>query len=146
MLTLSLSLGIAVSLLLIQVTGISAGGIIAPGYVALMLDRPPALIALAVIAVASWAIAAIAGRYLFLWGTRRFGFTVLVALMLGLLLDLLRTPLGLAGLGLDWGGLGYIVPGLIAHQIDRQGWIATVACLALAAAIVRLLILIVVQL
>lgn len=145
MLTLSLAIGIAVSLLLLQLTGFSAGGIIAPGYVALMLDRPPALLALALVTAGSWGAVVLLGRVLFLWGTRRFGLTILIALALGLGLEFLRTPVGLAGVGLDWGGLGYIVPGLVANQIDRQGWIPTVATLALAAALVRLAVLAVVQ-
>src|SRR5699024_124316 len=131
MLTLALALGIAISLMLAQITGLSAGGIIAPGYVALMLDQPRALVALALVTAGSWAAVAVLGRFLFLWGTRRFGLTVLVALVLGLSLEALRTPIGLRGIGIDWGGLGYIVPGLIAHQIDRQGWVPTIAMVAL---------------
>ena len=79
-------------------------------------------------------------------GTRRVGWTVLVALVLGLGLEALRLPIGLAGIALDWGGLGYIVPGLIAHQIDRQGWVPTAAMVVLAAAIVRLAAMITVRL
>ena len=146
MLTLTLALGITVSLVLAQLTGLSAGGIIAPGYVALMLDQPNALVALALVTGGSWLVVASLGRFLFLWGTRRFGLTVLVALVLGLGLEKLRVPVGIAGIGLDWGGLGYIVPGLIAHQIDRQGWIPTVAMVVLAAALVRLAATLVVRL
>jgi len=146
MLTLTLAIGITVSLLLAQVTGLSAGGIIAPGYVALMLDQPNALAALALVTGGSWLIVTVLARFLFLWGTRRFGLTVLVALVLGLGLEQLRLPIGLAGIALDWGGLGYIVPGLIAHQIDRQGWIPTAAMVVLAAAIVRVTALVMVRL
>lgn len=137
MLTLTLAIGITVSLILTQITGLSAGGIIAPGYVALMLDQPNALVALALVTGGSWLTVSVLARFLFLWGTRRFALTVLVALVLGLGLEHLRLPIGLAGIALDWGGLGYIVPGLIAHQIDRQGWISTTAMVLLAAAIVR---------
>ena len=146
MLTLTLAIGIVVSLILAQITGLSAGGIIAPGYVALMLDQPNALVALALVTGGTWLVVAVLARFLFLWGTRRFGLTVLVALVLGLGLAALRLPIGLAGIALDWGGLGYIVPGLIAHQIDRQGWVPTAAMVVLAAAIVRLAAMITVRL
>ena len=44
MLTLTLVIGIVVSLALTELTGITAGAIIAPGYIALLLDQPQALL------------------------------------------------------------------------------------------------------
>jgi hypothetical protein len=38
---------------------------------------------------------------------------------------------------IEWIGLGYIVPGLVAHQFDRQGIVPTLTMLAIAAPIVR---------
>lgn len=141
MLTLTLGLGVAVSLLLLQLTGLSAGGVIAPGYVALVLDRPGTLLGLALISLACWGLVALLSRWLFLYGARRFGLTVLLALVLGTGLELLQPgPLAAGfGLSLDWGGLAYIVPGLIAHQFDRQGLLPTLLMLAVAAPLVRLL-------
>ena len=40
MLTATLIIGVVVSLLLTELVGLTPGGIIVPGYVALLLDRP----------------------------------------------------------------------------------------------------------
>jgi gamma-polyglutamate biosynthesis protein CapC len=41
----------------------------------------------------------------------------------------------------DWTGLGYIVPGLLAHQLDRQGFFTTMLLVAIAAPLVRVILL-----
>ena len=49
-------------------------------------------------------------------------------------------------LHVEWVGLGYIVPGLLAHQFDRQGVLPTLLMLAIAAPLVRLILLLAVRL
>lgn len=142
MLTLTLGLGIAVSLILFQLTGLSAGGVIGPGYIALVLDQPGILATIAVVAFISWGLVVFLSRFLFLYGTRRFGLTILLALVLTTGLQALRG--GLGPIALEWGGLGFIVPGLIAHQMDRQGPVRTLLMLAIAAPLTRALAMLVV--
>jgi len=55
-LTASLIIGVVVSLLLTELVGLSPGGIIVPGYVALLLDRPAALLAFLLVAAASYVV------------------------------------------------------------------------------------------
>ena len=56
MLILTLVIGIFVSLVLVELTGITAGAIIAPGYIALLLDQPHALIGVAIAVVGTHVI------------------------------------------------------------------------------------------
>ena len=53
MLTVALPIGVTLSLLLVEVTGLSAGGIITPAYVAIILDDPRELARLALLSFAS---------------------------------------------------------------------------------------------
>ena len=46
----------------------------------------------------------------------------------------------------EWVGLGLIVPGLLANQFDRQGVLPTLLMLAIAAPLVRLILVLVVRL
>ncbi|WP_197435217.1 poly-gamma-glutamate biosynthesis protein PgsC/CapC [Nitratireductor arenosus] len=142
MLTLTLGLGIAVSLALFQLTGLSAGGVIAPGYLALVLDRPGMLATIALAAFATWGLLLALSRVLFLYGTRRFGVAILLALVLTTGIQALRG--GLGPIALEWGGLGFIVPGLIAHQMDRQGPVRTLLMIAIATPLTRALAVLVV--
>lgn len=139
MLTASIAVGVVVSVMLVELVGLSAGGIIAPGYVALLLDRPRALATLLGLALAAFAILRLAAIWIMLYGSRRFGASVVLGLALS-------TGFAALGRGVDlapaeWSGLGYIVPGLIAHQFDRQGVWQTLLMLAIAAPIVRVIVL-----
>ena len=72
MLTAALIIGVAVSLLLTELVGLSPGGIIVPGYVALLLDRPSALLGFLIIAFAAYGLLRALGTQLMLYGSRRF--------------------------------------------------------------------------
>ena len=141
MLTAALTIGIVVSLVLTEVIGLSAGGIIAPGYVALLLDRPAALAGFLLVAAASYGIVRALSMVLMLYGNRRFAVAVLAGLTLsvGAQWASLSAPIYV-----EWVGLGLIVPGLLAHQFDRQGVLPTLAMLAIAAPLVRLILILVV--
>ena len=141
MLTAALTIGIVVSLALTEVIGLSAGGIIVPGYVALLLDRPAALAGFLVVAAASYSILRALGMVLMLYGSRRFAVAVLTGLTLGVGAQWASLS---APLYVEWVGLGLIVPGLLAHQFDRQGVLPTLVMLAIAAPLVRLILILVV--
>lgn len=137
MLTVTLTIGVAVSILLSELTGLTAGGIIVPGYVALILDSPRALGGVFVLAALTFAAVRLLGLQLVLFGSRRFGLMVLLGLVLSTGAKLVRP--GFDPLPLDWAGLGYVVPGLVAHHSDRQGIAPTVLMITIAAPMVRLL-------
>ena len=136
MLTVSLVIGIVVSILLTELIGISPGGIIVPGYVALVLDQPAALAGFLVISAGTYGILLLLSKVLLLYGSRRFGVTVLVGLALSAGARL--TWIQFDPPYIEWAGLGYIVPGLLAYQSDRQGVLPTLLMLAIAAPLVRL--------
>ena len=80
---------------------------------------------------------------LMLYGSRRFA----VALLTGLTLSAgaqWAVPL-FVPVYVEWVGLGYIVPGLLAHQFDRQGVLPTLVMLAIAAPLVRLIVIVAVR-
>jgi gamma-polyglutamate biosynthesis protein CapC len=135
MVTLTLVIGILVSLALVELTGITAGAIIAPGYVALLLDQPQALLGLFIAVVGTHAIVSFLAPWLFLYGNRRLTVSVLVGLVLATGLGYARGEL--VSEMLIWAGLGYVVPGLIAHQWYRQGFLPTAIGLLIAAPLTR---------
>jgi poly-gamma-glutamate biosynthesis protein PgsC/CapC len=143
-LTAALIIGVVVSLLLTELTGLTPGGIIVPGYVALLLDRPAALLGFLLVAGASYAIVLALGNWLMLYGRRRFAVAVLVGLTLSVGAQMVPSAFVLPYL--EWVGLGYIVPGLLAHQFDRQGLLPTLLMLAIAAPLVRIVLLLAVRL
>nr|WP_256515188.1 poly-gamma-glutamate biosynthesis protein PgsC [Alsobacter ponti] len=142
--TATLVIGVLASLLITEITGLTAGGIIVPGYVALMLERPSALLGFLVVSLASYGLVALLRMRLMLFGSRRFAVTVLAGLFLSLVAEWLT---GVVGPGpVEWAGLGYVVPGLLAHQFDRQGVLPTLAALAVAAPATRIVAVLAVRL
>lgn len=144
MLTAALIIGVLVSLLMTELVGLTPGGIIVPGYVALLLDRPAALLGFLLVALASFGIVLTLGTRLMLYGSRRFAVAVLCGLTLSVgaqwVAPIYMPPY------VEWAGLGFIVPGLLAHQFDRQGILPTLLMLAIAAPLVRIILIVAVRL
>ena len=138
MVELALGLGIALNLLFTEVLGLTSGGLVVPGYLALHLTQPARL--LATIAVGGLTFAAV--RYGFmrlavLYGRRRFGVTILTGFVLH---GLYTLALSSAPAPADLRVVGYIVPGLIANTALAQGFWATIGTTLTLALLVRLLL------
>lgn len=126
-------IGLAIALLYAECTGIYPGGIIVPAFLALSLDQP--LRALATIAVAclSLLIYKILARYFILFGKRRF----VIILFLGGLLSqvfVLAMPMLLAAPA-EFRVIGFIIPGLLANNLERQKFLPTLASLITVTAV-----------
>lgn len=59
MVTLSLGVGLVLTFLFAEITGLVAGGLIVPGYLALYFDQPARILATFVIAIATYGIVAL---------------------------------------------------------------------------------------
>ncbi len=139
MLETAIGIGITVNLLLTEVFGLASAGLVVPGYLALYFSQPSRLVATAALALATWAIVRFGlARLLMLYGRRRFGVTVLVGFLVNLLV--LRVMRAMPAEPLDLRAIGFIIPGLIANQALAQGVWPTLVLTALAAALVRLVL------
>lgn len=136
----TLLVGLVLALLWAEVTDISPGGIIVPGYFALYLDRPLRVAATLAVALLTLAVYKLLVRHLILFGRRRFVLMVLVGAVLAQawLLILPRVFAAPAGLHV----IGWIIPGILASSLARQKVLPTLASLAavstLTFAVVRL--------
>ena len=70
MIEVSIGLGIVLSLVLSETLGVTAGGIIVPGYVSLYLHQPYQVLSTFLVALIVWGIIQILGKYIFLYGKR----------------------------------------------------------------------------
>jgi poly-gamma-glutamate biosynthesis protein PgsC/CapC len=136
---LAIALGIAVSLLVSEVVGVSAAGLVVPGYLALHLDQPARLAATFAVALATWALVRFGlSRLVVLYGRRRLAVAVLAGFLLNVLAE--RLLLAFPAQPVDARVIGYIVPGLIASEAASQGVVPTFAVTLLVAVAVRLLL------
>ena len=140
MIEISIGLGIVFSLILSEILGVTAGGIIVPGYISLYLHQPIQVIITIAVAILVWGLIQILGNYMFLYGKRR----IVLALLLGFFFGYLsRNYLYIID---DIGSLaviGNIIPGLIANWMDRQGVVRTIAVVIMTSVIVKLMIMLI---
>lgn len=138
MISQAIGLGLVFSFLFTEVVGLSAGGLVVPGYLAIYWDNPLRILATFVVALVSYYIVRLISNHTILYSRRRFLATILVGFVVGWLLDLalLRSPAGYQ----DVRAIGFIVPGLIANDMIKQGVLNTILSVAVVTAVVRLIL------
>ncbi len=115
--TLSLAVGIIIGSFYYQRTGFSCGGIITPGVAALFINAPLNLLVAFVAALAVWGTLELVVRRFGVYGRQRLVVAMLLALAI-------RWPLlDLPGAESLW--LGWVIPGLVGADLQRQGALAT---------------------
>jgi len=136
----TLLVGLVLALLWAEITDISPGGIIVPGYFALYLDRPLRAAATLAVALLTLAIYRFLARHLILFGRRRFVLMVLVGAVLSQAWLLVLPRVFAAPIELRV--IGWIIPGILASSLARQKVLPTLASLAVVStltfAVVRL--------
>jgi len=126
-------IGLAVALLYAEFTGIYPGGIIVPAFLALSLDHPFRALATIAVACLSLLIYKLLARYLILFGKRRFVILLLVGGLLSQLIGLAAPNLLAAPA--EFQVIGFIIPGLLANNLERQRFLPTLASLVTVTAI-----------
>ena len=129
----TLLVGLAVALVWAEVTDVSPGGIIVPGYFALYLGRPLRVAATLAVALLTLAAYRFLARRLVLFGRRRFVLMVLVGAVLSQAWLLVLPKLFDAPVELRV--IGWVVPGILASSLTRQKVLPTLASLAAASAL-----------
>ncbi|NJD20265.1 MAG: poly-gamma-glutamate biosynthesis protein PgsC [Gemmatimonadetes bacterium] len=123
-------LGVLLSLALAWATGVYPGGIIVPSYLVLFLREPERIVGTLVAALLTMAAYRLSARWLILFGRRRFAFLVLAGALWaaagGGILPFLFPA------SVEFRVIGWVIPGLIAHHMERQGAIVTTAALGTA--------------
>ncbi len=140
--SLSIGLGLVVSLFFSEMLGLAAGGMVVPGYVALYLDRPVIILSTVIVSYLTYFIVHSLSAVMIIYGRRRTVLMILVGYSMGYLIrsfGYLELPKGSVELTI----IGYIIPGLIAIWIDRQGFIESISALAIASVIVRMLLILI---
>lgn len=138
-LTLSIGLGLAVALLFAELFGLTAGGMVVPGYIALHMHDPAAIIFTLATGLATFFIVQALSSVMLIYGRRRTVFMILIGFILGMGLKMISPP-HVGFLSGDYEVIGFIIPGLIGIWLDRQGIFETLSSLIIVSVIVRLIL------
>lgn len=148
----AIGVGLAVSLLFSEVFGLAAGGMVVPGYFALYLGRPIDVLLTIACALATFLVVRLLSTFIIIYGKRRTVLMILIGFLLRSLFTMIPIESTLASAGLfdpfAEGGsalevIGYIIPGLVAIWIDRQGLVETLSALTAASVVVRLILILI---
>ena len=130
-LSLIYSLGFA------ELTNLLPGGIIVPFYFALYLADPVKIIATVISALGAMLIVKLLSRYTILYGRRKFAMYIIV----GLLEKVLFTYVYFGNTYMFYHlsmTIGYLVPGILGSQMEKQGILRTLGALTIVTLAIRL--------
>ena len=134
---LYIGIGLVVSLLYAEIFGVAPGGIIVPGYLALGIDDPVMVALTLGVSLLTFFVVRVLATVTIIYGRRRTVLMILIGFLLG---SLVRAGLG-AGTPVgpfEIDVIGYIIPGLLAIWMDRQGIVVTVSSAVTASILTRL--------
>ncbi|RKZ14545.1 poly-gamma-glutamate biosynthesis protein PgsC [bacterium] len=137
----SIGLGLVVSLVFSEILGLAAGGLVVPGYIALYMDQPMRILGTVLASLVTYAFIRLVGRFVLLYGRRTMVFSVLAGFLFGYMTRHILVFNDAMQLGVDTSvvqSIGYIIPGLIAYWMMRQGVVETLCTMIMASFIVRL--------
>lgn len=121
--SVTIAVGLVISMICHRRTGLGSGGLISPGIVALSLGDGLTVLYCLVAALGVAFLLRLAVVYGGFYGRQRVGLSMVLSLALrGLVLFALP--------GISW--VGWVVPGLIAADMERQGVVETLAMLIIA--------------
>ena len=128
MIVTAFGVGIALGFIFFELTGLTAGGIIVPGYLALFIREPLRIVVTTIVSLMTYGLVTLASGYLIIFGRRRFLLMILTGFLLRVALDQARLIVPDPGVELQ--AIGYIIPGLIANEFFRQGILKTLLAMA----------------
>lgn len=122
-----IGLGIIISLIYNELTDLSPGGLITPGYIVLFIDQPFRILITLLLALVTYLIVKGLSKVLPVFGKRRFALCVVIAIVLKFSVS----SFSLMDTSLLMSSIGVIIPGLISNDMLKQGVEKTVLSLAL---------------
>ncbi len=128
---IAIGIGIILSLFFTEALGVTAGGVIVPGYIALYLHDPKMVLGTFVISLVTFGIVKFLTKFMLIYGKRRLVLSLLIGFLIGFWVKEYYSNGELYV-------IGNIIPGLIASWMDRQGVIRTISVIIITASIVYL--------
>ncbi len=141
MLQESIGLSVILSFFAGEFLGISAGGLVSPGYLAFFLEQPLRVASTILLSVIIFFSVRGLQKFLIVFGRRRFMAAILLSLAGTWLFEQLFFYAN--AMSQDMRIIGYVIPGLIANDMLRQGVIKTIVMVLLVAIVVRFIVMLV---
>ena len=138
MLQQAIGLSIILGFLSTELLGIYTGGLISAGYLAFYVEQPWRILSTVILSLVVFLVTKLAGKVCILYGRRRFMLTVILGILLGWLYE--ELSFYFSGFSQDLRIIGYIIPGLMANDMCKQGIVRTIVSVLACALLIRLML------
>ena len=170
---IAIGLGMIISLILTESVGVTAGGLIVPGYIALHLHSPYMVLTTFSISLLTLLVLNLLSRIIIIYGKRRLVFCLLFSFILGSIIrevpihlksiydvETLSALLYISDLNFiqyyivkigylltkftssEMVYVGYLIPGLIASWMDKQGIVTTSSIIIIISSFINLILMV----
>lgn len=142
MIIIAVGLGMILNLLFTETIGLAAGGVVVPGYIAMNLHDPVRVLSTVLVGMITYGLIQLMSRYILIYGRRLLIVSILIGYLIGYGTRLFpAVPLNRSVI--DFTTIGYVIPGLIAYWLNRQGVIETLSAMIIVSVMVRLIIIVI---
>lgn len=138
MLQQAIGLSIILGFISTELLGLFTGGLVSAGYLAFFLEQPYRVASTLVLSLVVYGLTKLIGRAVILYGRRRFMLTVILGILLGWVYE--SHAYYLNGISQDLRIIGYMIPGLLANDMCKQGVWRTVLMAMVCALLIRLIL------
>ena len=137
MLYSTVALSVIISFLTTELTGLLTGGMISAGYLAYWFGEPMRIVSTLLMSILIAMIIRVSRHFLILYGRRRFMLSILLSIFGVYLVE--KSYFFVSEFSFDMRIIGYIIPGLIASDMEKQGILRTTLALSAVTIVVQLL-------
>ena len=137
MLYSTVALSVIISFLTTELTGLLTGGMISAGYLAYWFGEPMRIVSTLLMSILIALIIRVSRHFLILYGRRRFMLSILLSIFGVYLVE--KSYFFVSEFSFDMRIIGYIIPGLIASDMEKQGILRTTLAFSAVTIVVKLL-------
>lgn len=136
MLHAAVAISVVLGFVSTEFLGLLSGGIVSAGYLAFYLEQPFRIVSTLLLSIiTAYAVKGLS-HFMIIYGRRRFMLTVLLSIIFSSILE--KSFYLVAPFGQDIRVIGYIIPGLIANDIQKQGVFKTILTVLVIALLIYL--------
>ena len=136
---IAIGIGMFISLFLTETLGITAGGLIVPGFIGLSMYTPSDIVLTFIVSIITIGIIKFLSKFILIYGKRRLVLCLIIGFLIGFPF-IQRSEIEFTEYIGHTYIVGYIIPGLIASWMDRQGIIRTISTIMITSSIVFLIL------
>jgi poly-gamma-glutamate biosynthesis protein PgsC/CapC len=137
LLLIAIGIGILMNMISFEVFGLALGGMVVPGYMALNLSHPSYIVTTFLVAIFVFLVVRLFSYCVLIFGRRHLMVAIFLGFLLGSLVEYYSPSLA-ASYPIEV--VGYIVPGLIAYWMERQGIVRTIVITLIGSIMTHLLV------